>query len=134
MEKTTKTLCLPLKKNWFHLIKMGFKKEEYRLITPYWIQRLLLVEDSGEYRRIKAEEARFLYKKHDPTALKYCLEGEILKPIDYELVRFSLGYPSGSESDKFITKKIKSISIGFPLNSWAPAEYRKKLMFVLKIS
>jgi hypothetical protein len=33
-------LVLHVKSEWFDLIKVGFKKEEYRLVKPYWISRL----------------------------------------------------------------------------------------------
>lgn len=36
-----KTLTLPLKKQWFDLIKAGIKKEEYRETSAYWTSRLL---------------------------------------------------------------------------------------------
>lgn len=36
----TKILHLTLKKKWFDMIKSGEKKEEYREIKPYWINRL----------------------------------------------------------------------------------------------
>ena len=35
------TLKLILKRNWFEMIKSGDKKEEYREITPYYLNRLL---------------------------------------------------------------------------------------------
>lgn len=33
-------LVLPLKAEYFHAIKAGEKKQEYRLRTPYWVRRL----------------------------------------------------------------------------------------------
>jgi hypothetical protein len=35
-----KTLHLTLKKKWFDMIVLGIKKEEYRELKPYWINRL----------------------------------------------------------------------------------------------
>lgn len=35
-----KKLTLPLKGEWFDMIKSGIKKEEYREINPYWVTRL----------------------------------------------------------------------------------------------
>ena len=35
-----KTLCLPLKKEWYEMIESGVKTEEYREIKPYWVTRL----------------------------------------------------------------------------------------------
>ena len=36
-----KILYLPLKKQWYEMIESGEKKEEYRLLKPYWEKRLL---------------------------------------------------------------------------------------------
>ena len=36
-----KVLVLNLKKEYFQEIKLGIKKEEYRLCTPYWSKRLI---------------------------------------------------------------------------------------------
>lgn len=37
-----KTLHLTLKKNWFDMILSGEKKEEYREIKSYWMNRLMI--------------------------------------------------------------------------------------------
>lgn len=38
-----KTLTLNLKKEYFNDIKNGIKKEEYRIVKPYWEKRLVNV-------------------------------------------------------------------------------------------
>lgn len=38
------TLHLVLKRKWWDMIKSGEKREEYRLYTPYWRNRLLISE------------------------------------------------------------------------------------------
>ena len=43
-----KYLYLPLKSEYFNDIKIGIKKEEYRLYNEYWIKRLV----NREYDRI----------------------------------------------------------------------------------
>lgn len=40
MKKDFKILHLTLKKKWFNMIASGDKKEEYREMKPYWINRL----------------------------------------------------------------------------------------------
>lgn len=42
-------LTLPIKKNWFDMIKTGEKKEEYRALSPYYFSRL------GKYQGQKIE-------------------------------------------------------------------------------
>lgn len=44
----TKSLHLPLKKEYFDAIKNGSKPWEYRLVTPYWKKRL----EGREYDQI----------------------------------------------------------------------------------
>lgn len=44
-----KRLALPLKKQWFDMIKSGEKKEEYRSISDYWRKRLM--DKSGNFKR-----------------------------------------------------------------------------------
>lgn len=36
-----KTLCLPLKKEWYEMIESGVKTEEYREGKMYWCKRLV---------------------------------------------------------------------------------------------
>lgn len=36
-----KILFLPLKKQWYDMICSGIKKEEYRVIKPFWTVRLM---------------------------------------------------------------------------------------------
>lgn len=48
-----KTLCLPLKKEWYKMIESGVKTEEYREIKPYWIVKAgqHLKESDKKYKR-----------------------------------------------------------------------------------
>lgn len=39
-----KILELPLKKEWYNMIESGDKREEYRVIKPYWSKRLVGVD------------------------------------------------------------------------------------------
>lgn len=61
-----KVLDLVLKSQWYLLIELGIKKEEYREIKPYWEKRLALYDN------------------------RYCLIG--LNPFGYTHVRFRRGY------------------------------------------
>ena len=40
-----KILELPLKKEWYNMIESGEKREEYRVIKPYWQERLALYDN-----------------------------------------------------------------------------------------
>jgi len=43
-----KILDLPLKKQWYDMIANGTKREEYRVIKPFWEKRL--INDDGHVR------------------------------------------------------------------------------------
>ena len=55
-------LTLPIKQKWFDMIASGFKKEEYREITPYYEARLGKYMDDGLFRII----LRAGYRKDSP--------------------------------------------------------------------
>ena len=67
-----KILHLTLKKKWFAMIDSGEKKEEYRAIKPYWINRLCnkIGYDMGEnncFKKYDAIKFRNGYAKNAPT-------------------------------------------------------------------
>lgn len=57
-----KILHLTLKKKWFDLIASGEKKEEYRVVKPYWTKRLF-------HRDYDAIQFRNGYRPDSPTML-----------------------------------------------------------------
>jgi hypothetical protein len=72
-----KTLHLTLKKKWFDMIAAGIKKEEYRDIKPYWIQRLTTRDEfiglEGMYfNSFDVVEFRNGYGKNAPTIHVEC--------------------------------------------------------------
>ncbi len=76
-------LVLPIKKQWFDMIKSGKKKEEYREIKPYWASRLFRSQISWgvgleyllnnknveQYGHVKLRNG---YKKDSPSIICYC--------------------------------------------------------------
>ena len=76
-------LVLPIKKQWFDMIKSGKKKEDYREITPYWASRLFRSQISWgvgleyllnnknveQYGHVKLRNG---YKKDSPSIICYC--------------------------------------------------------------
>lgn len=70
-------LRLTLKKKWFDMIKAGIKKEEYREIKRYWIQRLcdeVEYENNygnweGVFKKFTHVEFKNGYAKDAPTIL-----------------------------------------------------------------
>ena len=115
-----KTLCLPLKKEWYNMIESLIKPEEYRGITAYWIVRLFRDEN---VRKISRLTANFLASNIE--ILKWWLESGklVFKPFDF--VKFSYGY-----TKRTMTFKLDSITIGKGKPEWgAPTED----VFIIKL-
>lgn len=72
-------LILPIKKQWFDMIKSGEKKEEYREIKEYWTSRLkyytpALILGSNTERVAPTFEVGFRngYNKNSPMLICKC--------------------------------------------------------------
>lgn len=89
-----KTLTLPLKKQWFDMIKSGVKKEEYREIKSYWKKRL---------RNIALK-----------TDLSTVYEGF----QRYDRLIFTLAYPKADDSERRLEFKNPHIRIGEGKPEW----------------
>ena len=87
-----KKLTLSLKKQWFDMIKAGFKKEEYRDFNEYWKTRL--------------------YESKDITSDKWHL------PKSFDTLVFTLGYPKASDASRRIEFKNPKIRIGTGRPEW----------------
>lgn len=64
--KFGKILTLTMKGPWFDMIASNEKKEEYRIIKPYWDKRL----ENREYDTVKF---RWGYRKNSPVMYVECL-------------------------------------------------------------
>ena len=107
-----KTLTLSLKKQWFDMIKAGIKKEEYREIKPHYIRQFIkfvtlkndLIIDYNFHRGFDEGEINGM-------------ESELLN-LKYDVLEFSLAYPSRAEKDKWLTFKNPRIRIGRGKPEW----------------
>ena len=105
-----KTLCLPLKKEWYEMIESGVKTEEYREIKPYWVTRL-----AHCYKWCSLNVVNYLDR-----CIK-CSNNENFNKIsgmNYTHVKFSYGY-----TKRTMIFEIDSITIGKGKPEWgAPNE------------
>ena len=118
-----KTLTLSLKKKWFDKIKSGEKLEEYREIKPHYIRQFI------KFEPLKNDLIRD-YNFHngfDEGEIKG-IEDELLN-LKYDVLDFSLAYPSRAETDKWLTFKNPKIRIGTGLPEWGAEP--GKLYFVI---
>ena len=83
------TLCLPLQKKWYNMIKDGRKNEEYRDIKAYWIKRMLLRNFRGFTHQLSDEVAQFY--ADNPEILRLEFSKGFFVP-SFNKVKFSMGY------------------------------------------
>lgn len=108
-----KTLHLSLKSQWYSMIAIGVKKEEYREIKPYWITRMFACPDG----RALPNGIANVWANY-PNKLSFRLEQGTIKCKDYTRVCFSYGY-----TKRTMTYEIESIRIGLGNPAWgAPAK------------
>lgn len=122
-----KILHLPLKAQWYKMIESGEKTEEYRMITPYWYQRLYQRKPEFAYAgQISKSDAEYVC---DPD-LRYILTGDGFKDNElrpYTHVLFRYGY-----TRRTMLREIESITIGRGNPKWgAPTD---KDVFIIKFS
>ena len=73
-------LILPIKRQWFNMIKEGKKKEEYRAIKPYYTTRFKNILGEEKMQQVIKGEKIFLgpvifrngYSKNSPTFVANC--------------------------------------------------------------
>ena len=72
MNEQQTTLLLPIKRQWYEMIKSGVKKEEYRWMKEHWISRLLRYVNSTT-KHFDTATLRNGYGKNAPTLVVECL-------------------------------------------------------------
>lgn len=111
-------LRLPLKKKWFKMTEEGFKQEDYREITPYWIKRLVkgLLDEKGVIHNVsfpvdEEDYERFVFKDFKENVL-------------------TLGYPKLTDNQRIIKLGHKRIEIGTGKEEWGAEP--NKIYFIIK--
>jgi hypothetical protein len=87
-----KVLHLTLKKKWFDMIASGEKKEEYREVKDYWINRLLW----GSFMLDAPISGNVLVRKY-----------EWHKPKDFTIIEFKNGYSKNAPTMQIESKGIE---------------------------
>ncbi len=129
-----KTLHLNLKKQWFDLIFSGEKKEEYREITDYWIQRFFKCE--SEIQEIILQKSLLsieffeqLNKDLQTEWNKIEFQNNLKRYLKkYDTITFSNGY--AKDRPQFVIELLE-ISIGFGKEKWGAKKGEK--YFILKL-
>ena len=124
-----KNLQLSLKTKWFEMTKALIKDEDYRLITHYWCNRLLLFDGKSIS---KSEWAKII----GDTELSK--EFIIKKYIDMGFITFkpftkntmALGYPKTGDTERTLILEHKGIEIRTGNPEWGAEP--GKMYFVIK--
>jgi len=117
-------LQLSLKKEWFEMTKAGVKSEDYREITPYWVNRFFIVKGDQESN---TEIAEAMKNFKDLNWLNQFLKSEI-KKFDYNIM--TLGYPLKTDTARILKFKHEGIEIRQGNPEWGAEP--NKLYFVVK--
>lgn len=99
-ESEKNVLYLPLKKEWFDMIKSGEKTEEYRSITQYWIKRLTDIES------------------HEHEINTLVMTGQPVPKKEFKSIHFTLGYPKRDDKERNMEFEFKGIEIGKGKEEW----------------
>lgn len=109
-----KTLKLTLKKQWFDMILSGQKKEEYREVKHYWVNRLCV-----KYPKNVIVVGAKLMHKHS---------GQQFDLHKFDLVEFTNGY---SHKSPRVTLECKRIEIGIGNPQWGAIA--NETYFIIKL-
>lgn len=114
-----KTLHLTLKKKWFDMILSGKKKDEYREIKPYWINRLC---HKGYLKYSKPTQEDLVIPYYEGMNLFDAIK------LDFGTVTFKNGYVADAPE---IVVELKAIEIKEGNPDWGAVQGVK--YFVLSL-
>lgn len=125
-----KILYFPLFAKWYDMIASGVKPEEYRDITPHYIQMLLLFKsESGKYVRLKKTEAEIYSANLD--MMQQHIDNGILIYRNFALATLTKGYPKKSDNSRRMTFEVLGIAIGKGNAEWGAPTDRQ--VFIIKL-
>lgn len=117
-----KTLHLVLKSKWYDMIESGEKKEEYREIKQYWVNRLLNVRRDFAYDFGAYSDCVSMLG----TETEHAMNAMDAVYRDYDCVCFHKGYSSTT-----MTFEINGIGIGYGRTEWGAPTGRP--VFIIKL-
>lgn len=126
-------LKLTLSCEWYDMIELGIKKEEYREIKDYWVGRICRKQG----KRLAKKEITTLCNliKTNPLGFLTAIIQGGITIHNHKTVTFYRGVPYFSNDVKHMTWNIESTGIGIGNESWgAPKEHVFKLTLGGRIS
>ena len=118
------TLQLNLIKKWFDLTFQGFKKEEYRDISPFWANRLLSMENGDNLSKCYSKGAIELlcislrcWEDLEYNSFEEVLDIFHVKFKEFKKTEFRNGYKPLNVLPRFIIEN-KGVTIGMGKEEW----------------
>jgi len=100
-----KILYLTIESHWLKMIWLGFKREEYREIKPYWVTRLIKGNPQGLLSAYYTDTMNFI---------------QLFKPKHFNKIQFRAGYGKNSP---IILIEFQAISIGKGIKNFGAPKY-----------
>jgi len=122
-------LRLPLETKWYKMTEERIKPEDYRLITPYWCNRLLLYGGKS-LSKSKWSKKFFGFQPVIGDILsRYTNAGGMtFKPFTQNIM--TLGYPKSDDEERILKLEHKGIEIRTGNPEWGAES--SKVYFVIK--
>lgn len=124
-----KNLYLVLIGKWYDMIQSYEKPEEYRDITPYWIQRIfeMINVEYTHYVHVDKETADFYSDPKNLQLLKDAIAEGVLRPR-FDAITFQRAYPKNPPR---MTRPLIAVSVGRGNTQWGAI--RNKNYIILKL-
>lgn len=124
-----KALYLVLIGKWYDMIESGEKPEEYRDITPYWLQRIfeIINVDDTHYIPLDKNTAKFYADPAHLMFLKEAVAEGVLRPR-FKEVTFQRAYPKNPPR---MTRPLVSVSAGTGNPVWGAVPNKNYLKLKL---
>ena len=123
-----KVLHLTLKKKWFDMIASGEKKEEYRELKRYWMDRFVKIRYPTSYEDYYPDELLCELKKHGDFNLNAKFFDA--HPVHFDVVCFRNGYAKNAPS---ITIECDGIEVGKPISGLSEEGWIDTNVFIIKL-
>jgi len=121
-------LQLSLIKEWFEMTGKKIKSEDYREITPYWCNRLLLWKGESKSKKW------WSYEFFDGFNIDYTIDCIVKSPrVSFNLFScntMTLGYPKSTDTERILKYEHAGIEIRTGNPEWGAEP--NKLYFVIK--
>ena len=115
---------------WFRMTEALIKKEDYRGITPYWCNRLLLWYGEKKSKQFWENEVFTIVNQTPAEYLLFLIEMGAVTFKPFTTNTMTLGYPNKTDTARILKFKHEGIEIRTGNQDWGAEP--DKLYFVIK--